>query len=134
MAPKILVVEDNALHRELMTDLLRANGFDVLEAGDGEEGLKAAREGRPDLIVMDMQMPVMDGIRAASILKADPDTRAIKILAVTAFAMKGDRERILMSGVDEYLPKPVNTRELPNIIRRMLGIYAGPQPPAKERT
>lgn len=134
MAPKILVVEDNALHRELMTDLLRANGFDVLEAGDGEEGLKAAREGRPDLIVMDMQMPVMDGIRAASILKADPDTRAIKILAVTAFAMKGDRERILMSGVDEYLPKPVNTRELPNIIRRMLGIYAGPQPPAKEPT
>ena len=126
MAPKILVVEDNALHRELLTDLLRATGFDVLEAGDGEEGIRVARERRPDLIVMDMQMPVMDGIRAASILKADPDTRAIKILAVTAFAMKGDRERILMSGVDEYLPKPVNTRELPNIIRRMLGIFQEP--------
>jgi two-component system cell cycle response regulator DivK len=131
MTPKILVVEDNALHRELLTDLLRATGFEVLEAGDGEEGIRVAREERPDLIVMDMQMPVMDGIRAASILKADPDTRSIKILAVTAFAMKGDRERILMSGVDEYLPKPVNTRELPNIVRRMLGIYeetAGPRP------
>jgi two-component system cell cycle response regulator DivK len=131
MTPKILVVEDNALHRELLTDLLRATGFEVLEAGDGEEGIRVAREARPDLIVMDMQMPVMDGIRAASILKADPDTRSIKILAVTAFAMKGDRERILMSGVDEYLPKPVNTRELPNIVRRMLGIYeepAGPGP------
>lgn len=120
MAHTILVVEDNALHRLLMTDLLAAHGYDVLEAPDGEEGIRIARERKPDLILLDMQMPVMDGIQAATLLKADPDTRGILILAVTSFAMKGDRERILQAGVDEYMPKPINTRELPNLVRRML--------------
>ncbi len=120
MAYTILVVEDNALHRLLMIDLLSAHGYEVLEAPDGEEGIRIARERKPDLILLDMQMPVMDGIQAATLLKADPDTRDILILAVTSFAMKGDRERIMQAGVDEYMPKPINTRELPSLVRRML--------------
>ena len=122
MAAKILVVEDNAQNRLLMVDILACHGFEVLEAKDGEEGIKMAHELKPDLILLDMQMPVMDGITAARLLKADPETRSIKILAVTSFAMKGDRERILAAGADEYIAKPINTRELPSIVKKMLGI------------
>ncbi len=120
MASRILIVEDNAQNRLLMVDILTAHGFEVLEARDGREGIHLAKQDRPDLILLDMQMPVMDGMEAARILKADPDTRAIKILAVTSFAMKGDRERILAVGVDEYIAKPIDTRELPLLTRRML--------------
>ena len=122
MAAKILIVEDNAQNRLLMVDILTFHGFDVLEARDGAEGIQAAKKFRPDLILLDMQMPVMDGLEAARILKADPETSAIKILAVTSFAMKGDRERILAVGVDEYMAKPIDTRKLPVIVRQMLGI------------
>lgn len=121
MAAKILIVEDNAQNRLLMVDILVAHGYEVLEARDGEEGIASARRDRPDLILLDMQMPVMDGLQAARILKADPQTSAIKILAVTSFAMKGDRERILAAGVDEYMAKPIDTRQLPIIVRRLLG-------------
>lgn len=121
MAAKVLIVEDNAANRLLMVDILKVHGYEVLEAKDGQEGIRLARELRPDLILLDMQMPVLDGIEAARILKSDPETRHIKILAVTSFAMKGDRERILAAGVDEYMAKPIDTRQLPIFVRRLLG-------------
>lgn len=121
MGAVILIVEDNAQNRLLMVDILRAHGHEVLEARDGEEGLRMARLHKPGLILLDMQMPVMDGLEAARKLKTDPETRAIKILAVTSFAMKGDRERILAAGCDEYIAKPIDTRQLPALVRRLLG-------------
>jgi two-component system, cell cycle response regulator DivK len=120
MPAKILIVEDNTQNRLLMVDILVAHGYEVLEAHDGLEGIKMARELQPDLILLDMQMPVMDGLEAARILKADPSTRAIKILAVTSFAMKGDRERILKAGANEYMAKPIDTRQLPVLVQKLL--------------
>jgi two-component system cell cycle response regulator DivK len=120
MNPTVLVVEDNAQNRMLMVDILQCHGYEVLEARDGAEGIRLARQTLPALILLDMQMPVMDGIEAARILKADPGTKAIKILAVTSFAMKGDRERIIAAGVDEYMAKPIDTRELPRVVKRLL--------------
>ena len=122
MTPKILIVEDNAQNRLLMVDILTARGCEVLEAKNGAEGIQLAREHKPDLILLDMQMPVMDGLQAARLLKADPETMSIKILAVTSFAMKGDRERILAAGCDEYMAKPIDTRLLPVLVRRLLGL------------
>ena len=121
MTPKILIVEDNVQNRLLMVDILKVRGYDVLEARDGMEGLQMAREHQPDLILLDMQMPVMDGLEAARRLKADPLTKGIKIMAVTSFAMKGDRERILEAGCDEYMAKPIDTRQLPILVRHLLG-------------
>ena len=100
---------------------MKIRGYDVLEARDGMEGLQMARDHQPDLILLDMQMPVMDGLEAARRLKADPSTSGIKILAVTSFAMKGDRERILEAGCDEYMAKPIDTRQLPIMVRHLLG-------------
>lgn len=121
MTPTILIVEDNAQNRLLMVDILKVRGYEVLEAHDGAEGIELARKHKPDLILLDMQMPVMDGLEAARRLKADPETRSIKILAVTSFAMKGDRERILAAGCDEYMAKPIDTRQLPIMVRQILG-------------
>ena len=120
MAKKILIVEDNVVNRVLMQDLLTYHGYEILEAGDGAEGIEKARKYKPDLILMDMQMPIMDGIQAVARLKADPKTRDIKIISLTAFAMKGDRERFLRAGCDEYVAKPINTRELPKLVKRLL--------------
>jgi two-component system, cell cycle response regulator DivK len=121
MTPTILIVEDNAQNRLLMVDILKVRGYEVIEAHDGAEGIELARTRKPDLILLDMQMPVMDGLEAARRLKADPETRGIKILAVTSFAMKGDRERILAAGCDEYMAKPIDTRQLPIMVRQILG-------------
>jgi two-component system cell cycle response regulator DivK len=121
MTPTILIVEDNAQNRLLMVDILKVRGYEVIEAHDGAEGIELARKHKPDLILLDMQMPVMDGLEAARRLKADPETRDIKILAVTSFAMKGDRERILAAGCDEYMAKPIDTRQLPVMVRQILG-------------
>ncbi|MFZ6007030.1 MAG: response regulator [Nitrospirota bacterium] len=117
---KILVVEDNEKNRVLVRDILRYYGYDVIEAIDGEKGIKMAKEQSPDLILMDMQMPVVDGFNAIKMLKNDPDTKHIKIIAVTSYAMKGDRERIIKAGADDYMAKPLDTRELPRIIQRLL--------------
>ncbi len=120
MGAVILIVEDNSQNRLLMVDILQAHGYEVLEAKEGEEGIRLARLHRPKVILLDMQMPVMDGLEAAKRLKADPETRSIKILAVTSFAMKGDRERILAAGCDEYMAKPIDTRLLPVMVRQLL--------------
>ena len=120
MPGKILVVEDNELNRKLIVAVLTYHGYQTLEAGDGAEGVRAAAEHMPDLILMDIQMPVMDGITAVKILKNDPRTMGIKVIALTSFAMKGDKERFIGAGFVDYIAKPINTRQLPELVKRYL--------------
>ncbi|OIO02394.1 MAG: hypothetical protein AUJ51_06425 [Elusimicrobia bacterium CG1_02_56_21] len=117
---KILVVEDNENNTTLVRDILTLHGHEIIEAKNGEEGVKMAREAKPDLILMDIQMPVMDGFTAAKALRADPATKDIKIVGVTSYAMKGDKEKVLAAGFDLYIAKPINTRELPAQIKELL--------------
>lgn len=116
MAARILVVEDNEMNRDMLSRRLERRGFEVLLAGDGEEGVNVARNERPDLILMDMSLPVKDGYTAARELKSDPATRAIPIIALTAHAMVGDREKCLEAGCDDYDTKPV---ELPRLLGKI---------------
>jgi CheY-like chemotaxis protein len=107
LAARILVVEDNPDNLELMVYLLTAFGHTVLSARDGEEGLEAVFRERPDVVVCDVQLPKLDGYEIVRRLKAHPECRAIPIIAVTAFAMVGDRDRLLEAGFDGYLAKPI---------------------------
>ena len=106
---KILVVEDNAVNRRLAGFLLRSKGYDVREAGTAAAALEAAAADRPDLILMDIQLSGMDGLEATRRLKADPATRDIPVVAVTAYAMPGDREKALTAGCAGYITKPIDT-------------------------
>lgn len=117
MSHRILIVEDNENNRGLFRDILTFHGYEVSVAADGREGVALARELMPDLILMDIQMPGMDGMTAIGILKGDPATSRLKIIALTSFAMRGDQEKFLGSGFDDYLSKPIDTRELPRIIK-----------------
>ena len=121
MAGKILVVEDNELNRVLLKDVLEHYGYEVTEAVNGAEGLRRAREHPPDLLFLDIQMPVMDGFAVIRALRNDPVPGIRKIIALTSFAMRGDRERIMAAGFDGYLTKPIDTRELPHMVRQWLG-------------
>src|SRR4051812_39253321 len=120
-AALILIVEDNEKNMKLARDVLQFNGFRTLEAVTAEQGLSLAAEHSPDLILMDIQLPGMDGVTALHRLRDDPSTAAIKIIALTAFAMKDDRERFVSAGFDGYLSKPISVRELPQVIRQHLG-------------
>ena len=120
MSHKILIVEDNENNRCLFRDILIFHGYQVSVAADGQEGLALARELKPDLILMDIQMPGMDGMTAGGILRGDPATSGLKIVALTSFAMRGDKEKILAAGFDGYLSKPISTRELPGMVKRWL--------------
>src|SRR5271169_4168390 len=104
--PRILLVEDNEMNRDMLSRRLSRRGFEVLLAQDGLEGLRVAREERPDVILLDMDLPVLDGWEAARRLKADETMRGIPIVALTAHAMSGDRERALEAGCDDYETKP----------------------------
>jgi CheY-like chemotaxis protein len=106
----ILIIEDNPLNLELATDLLESNGFIVSSAQTAEEGLRLARMLLPDLVLMDFSLPGMDGLSATKNLKADPATRLLSIIGLTANAMKGDEETALKAGCDGYLTKPIDTR------------------------
>jgi two-component system, cell cycle response regulator DivK len=108
---KVLVVEDNPANMTLATFLLKSAGHTVLTATDAESGLTLARSEQPDLILMDIQLPGMDGLQATALLKADAATRAIPVIALTALAMKGDEERIRAAGCDGYIAKPLAYRE-----------------------
>jgi two-component system cell cycle response regulator DivK len=108
---KVLVVEDNPANMTLATFLLKSAGHTVLSATDAESGLMLARSEQPDLILMDIQLPGMDGLQATALLKADEATRAIPVIALTALAMKGDEERIRAAGCDGYIAKPLAYRE-----------------------
>src|SRR5215217_6692251 len=104
---RVLIIEDNAANLTFAVFLLKSAGHDVLTALDAEAGLTLARDERPDLILMDIQLPKMDGLEATTLLKRDPATRAIPVIALTALAMKGDEERIRAAGCDGYVAKPL---------------------------
>ena len=116
----ILIVDDNPVNLKLMRILLAGAGHEVLTAADAEEAMQVIRESTPRLILMDVQLPGIDGLELTRRLKADPSTQNIKILGLTAYAMKGDRERILAAGCDGYIPKPIDTRRLPGMIEEYL--------------
>lgn len=121
MKGRILIIEDNDLNLELVTDLLEVEGYGVWQARLAEVGLNLASEVDPHLILMDLSLPGLDGLAATRALKSDPDTRHIKVIALTAHAMKGDRESAMNAGCDGYLTKPIDTREF---IRQITGFMA----------
>ncbi len=118
---KILIVEDNAINQRLAQAMLKQGGHETLVADRADEGLETAHRELPDLILMDIQLPGMDGLEATRQLKADPATAAIPVIALTAFAMKGDRERMIEAGCDDYLPKPYRLPDLLAAVERALG-------------
>ena len=120
MGRVILIVEDDPKNLKLIRDLLQIRGYTILEATDGKQGVDMARAKRPDLILMDIQMPVMNGFEATSILKADPVTKSITIVALTAFAMQGDREKCIEAGFNDYITKPLDTRAFMTKIKEYL--------------
>lgn len=117
---RILYIEDDYQNRRLVKKILTANGYVVLEAAEAVLGVESAIIDNPDLILMDINLPGIDGTRATAILKANPNTAHIPIVALTASAMRGDREKIMEAGCDEYLTKPLSTPELLEAIRRFL--------------
>jgi len=112
----ILIVDDNATNMKLVRILLASEGYDVRTAADAEEALNVLKEFYPRLILMDVQLPGIDGLELTRRLKSDPATQDIMILGLTAYAMKGDKERILAAGCDGYIPKPIDTRTLPELV------------------
>ncbi len=119
--PKILLVEDNEMNRDMLSRRLVKRSYDVEIAVDGAEGLEKARSGAPDLILMDMSLPVLNGWDATRALKADDATRAIPVIALTAHAMSGDREKAMDAGCDEFETKPINLPTLIEKIEQLLG-------------
>jgi CheY-like chemotaxis protein len=126
MSKKILIVDDSEQNRMLLTDLLTFHGFTVLSAEDGEEGVRLALEQLPDLILMDIQMPVMNGLEAGKQLRADARTKDIKMLALSAFNLIDDRENFFSTGFDGHIAKPIDIRQLPQIIADHLGKEKAP--------
>jgi len=117
----VLIVDDNEKNMRLARDVLRAAGFRTLEAASGREAIAVATEKLPDVILMDIRLPDIDGTEAAARLRADARTARIPIVALTSLAMKGDREWFLASGFDGYLEKPISVRELPDQVRGFCG-------------
>jgi two-component system cell cycle response regulator DivK len=115
---QVLVVEDNELNMKLFRDVLVVEGYGALEATTGEEAIALATEHAPDLVLMDVQLPDLDGVEALRRLRTDERTATIPVVALTAQAMQGDRERFLAEGFDGYVAKPVNVRELLGIVRQ----------------
>jgi two-component system cell cycle response regulator DivK len=116
--PTILIVEDNELNLKLLNDILEYHGYSILAARLGEESIQLARRYTPSLIILDMQLPDISGLEAARRLKADEQTRAIPIIAVTAFALHGDEAKVIASGCDAYVPKPLNVAEFVGTVAR----------------
>jgi two-component system, cell cycle response regulator DivK len=121
----ILIIEDNERNLKLVRDVLQFNGFRTTEARTAEEGLALARSHAPDLVLLDLQLPGIDGLEAFRQLRESPPTADTPVVAVTAFAMKDDRERVLRAGFDGYLEKPISVRELPHQVR---GFLSGVEP------
>ena len=122
MGKTILIVEDEPKNMKLLRDLLQRFGYEILEASDGEEGVKSAGEKIPNLILMDIMMPKMDGLEATRIIKANTQTKQIPIIALTSYAMKGDRERTIEAGYDGYIAKPIDIQEVLKTIEHFLTI------------
>ena len=130
----ILIVDDNPVNLKLVRVLLAGEGYDARTAGDAEEALEILREFHPKLILMDIQLPGMDGLDLTRCLKADPATRGVVILALTAYAMKGDDKKMLAAGCDGYVSKPVDTRTLPQLIADYLAGNRKSTPKTREGT
>ena len=120
MSKRILMVEDTEDNRQIIRDLIESVGYDLIEAGDGEEGVAMAAQHKPDLILMDIQLPVMDGYEACRRIKANPDLRHIPIIAVTSYALSGDEEKTRDAGCDSYVAKPFSPRQLLAKINELL--------------
>ena len=120
MAKSILVVEDNELNMKLFHDLLEAQGYDVLQTRDGMEALKLARAHKPDLILMDIQLPEVSGLEVTKWLKEDDGLRSIPVIAVTAFAMKGDEQKIREGGCEAYISKPISVANFLETVEKFL--------------
>jgi two-component system cell cycle response regulator DivK len=118
---RILLIEDNEFNRKIVRDLLARQPYDLLEANDGEAGVAAARRDRPDVIVMDIQLPKLSGLDATRAIRADPDTAKIPIIVVTSFALSGDDKKAMDAGASAYLAKPYSPRQLLDTIRKMAG-------------
>jgi CheY-like chemotaxis protein len=121
----ILIVEDNERNRKLVRDVLQVKGYQTIESETAEEGLRLARERHPALVLMDIQLPGMDGITALGQLRADPTTRAIPVMAVTASAMTHNRQQILAAGFDAYQSKPINVKGFLEAVRALLDRRSG---------
>jgi two-component system cell cycle response regulator DivK len=134
MTPKrILYVEDNFQNKRLVKKILKSKGYDVIEAEDGLQGIAIAARERPDLILMDINIPGIDGMEATSRLKSSPDLSHIPIIALTANAMRGDRERIMAAGCDDYMQKPIDNAKLIEVIQRYLLDPGKSLPPEKDQ-
>ncbi|MEO0035566.1 MAG: hypothetical protein RLZZ501_1589 [Pseudomonadota bacterium] len=120
MAKTVLIVEDNDLNMKLFNDLLQANGYQTLQTKDGREAVDIARAHHPDLILMDIQLPEISGLEITRILKEDSDLRGIPVIAVTAFAMKGDEEKIREGGCEGYIAKPISVANFLQTVARFL--------------
>ncbi|HAX91360.1 MAG TPA: two-component system response regulator [Rhodospirillaceae bacterium] len=120
----VMIVEDNELNKKLFRDLLEANGFKTVHTADGMQVLDMARIHRPDLILMDIQLPEVSGLEITGWLKKDPELKKIPIIAITAFAMKGDEEKILAGGCEGYLSKPISVSSFLATVRRYTNVDA----------
>ena len=121
MVKKVMIVEDNELNMKLFRDLIEASGYETIRTRNGLEALDLAREHRPDLILMDIQLPEVSGLEVTKWLKDDPELKQIPVIAVTAFAMKGDEERIREGGCEAYLSKPISVGKFIETVRHFLG-------------
>jgi len=121
MAKTVLVVEDNELNMKLFHDLLEANGYNTIQTRSGLEAIDLARAQRPDLILMDIQLPEVSGLEVTKWIKEDDDLRSIPVIAVTAFAMKGDEERIRQGGCEAYLSKPISVNKFIETVKAYIG-------------
>ena len=122
---KVLVVEDNEMNRDMLSRRLQRRGYEVVVSVDGEDGVSKAQSESPDIILMDMDLPVLDGWAATKMLKASPETQPIPVIALTAHAMAGDREKSLDAGFDDYDTKPVEFARLIQKIEKLLNQDAG---------
>ena len=120
MAKTVLIVEDNDLNMKLFHDLLDAHGYQTLQTKDGMEALAIARENRPDLILMDIQLPEVSGLEVTKWIKEDDSLKSIPVVAVTAFAMKGDEEKIREGGCEAYIAKPISVQQFLETVKRFL--------------
>ena len=120
MSKRILIVEDQEDNRQILRDMLAATDYEMTEAENGEQALAAIAKERPDLILMDIQLPVMDGFEATRRIKADPALKSIPIIAVTSYALSGDEQKARAAGCDDFVPKPYSPRQLLAKIRQYL--------------
>lgn len=123
--PRVLIIEDNAENREALARRLERRGYDVIVAEDGQRGVDMARAESPDLVLMDMNMPVLDGWRASQMLRSDADTQTVPIIGLTAHALVGDREKALAAGCSDYHTKPVDFPRLLTQIEELIRRHSG---------